>query len=68
MPWGFVQISRPVELIFGARNIAKFLGINASSVRRMFDAGAPIKRRGKLGIMICDKAEVWEWYKSNHDF
>jgi hypothetical protein len=60
------DIVRPVELIFGMRNIAKALRIDKECLKECINAGAPLYRRGKRGDLFCEKAELWQWYKENH--
>ena len=58
-------IVRPVEILVGAGNIGRFLGLSWGRVQKMMDAGAPIVKRGKRGDLVCEKAEIWEWVKRN---
>ncbi len=56
-------IPRPVEIVVGAQAIGKFLKVSPATVQKLKILGAPIKTRGKRGDMVCDKAELWAWYK-----
>ena len=56
-----VDISRPVEILKGARDIASFLQINLTDVLEMEKQGAPISRRN--GVLRAEKAELWAWWK-----
>ncbi len=57
------EIARSTEVVVGAKSIGKFLGVSVDAVRGMIAGGAPIFRRGKRGDLVCEKAEMWEWYK-----
>jgi len=59
------DIARPVEILHGAKAIAKRLGIKADEVREMERSGAPINRRGTSRVMICEAAELWAWWKGH---
>ena len=65
MPAERSVIARPVEIICGASNIGKFLGIRVEDVRTLPSQGAPIFKRGKRGDFVCEKAETWNWYKAS---
>ncbi len=58
-------IPRPIELVIGANKIGKFLGVREASVQKMLKSGAPIVRRGERGALVCEKAEMWAWYKAS---
>ena len=57
------SITRPLEVLIGAAKIAKKFGIKPEEVREMERSSAPIYRRGSSRVMVCEAAELWEWWK-----
>ncbi len=56
-------IARPVEILTGIRAVAAFMKISQEKVREIAQVKDSPLFRDENGVIRCEKAELWEWWK-----